>query len=130
MIKVNECLFCEILSEGSRVQLSTEYFFVILDEYPVNKGHALIIPKWHQPDLFSLDGFQFPWGALGYTIDRTKEYLDGEFHPDGYNIGINCGKAAGQTIEHLHIHIIPRYKGDVKNPRGGIRNFKTPLVKY
>jgi diadenosine tetraphosphate (Ap4A) HIT family hydrolase len=56
--------------------------------------------------------------------------LDHEHHPDGYNVGVNCGEVAGQTIFHLHIHLIPRYKGDVENPRGGIRNFKKALVPY
>ena len=64
------------------------------------------------------------------ALQAVKRRLDEEFHPDGYNIGINCGEAAGQTIPHLHIHVIPRYKGDVENPRGGIRNFKMPLVEY
>lgn len=128
MTEKNECLFCDALVEGSRVKLDTQYFFVILDEFPVNKGHALIIPKRHQPDVFSFETYE--WEILLHTIDRTKEYLDREFHPDGYNIGINCGEAAGQTVQHLHIHMIPRYKGDVENPRGGIRNFKKPLVEY
>lgn len=128
MAETNKCPFCDAFAEGSRVKLSTQYFFVVLDEYPVNKGHALIIPKRHQPDIFSLDMPE--WEILLHTIDRTKKYLDQEFHPDGYNIGINCGEAAGQTIPHLHIHVIPRYKGDVENPRGGVRNFKKPLVEY
>lgn len=128
MAEKNACLFCDALTEGLRIKLSTQYFFVVLDEYPVNKGHALIIPKRHQPDIFSLDTSE--WGELGQTIKYAKAYLDHEFHPDGYNIGINCGEAAGQTIPHLHVHVIPRYKGDMDNPRGGIRNFKTPLVEY
>lgn len=128
MTEADECLFCEMFSEGSRVVFTTSDYFVIFDGYPVNKGHVLIIPKEHRPDVFSLEMGE--WETLLYTIKRTKEYLDREFHPDGYNIGINCGEAAGQTIPHLHIHVIPRYTGDVENPRGGIRNFKIPLVPY
>ena len=128
MAETDECPFCDALVDGSRVKLTTQHWFVVLDEYPVNKGHALIVLKRHQPDFFLLTPIE--WECLGYTIDWTKNYLDQEFRSDGYNIGINCGEAAGQTIPHLHIHVIPRYKGDVENPRGGIRNFKTPLVPY
>lgn len=121
------CVFCDAFAGGSRVVLTTDDYFVILDEYPVNRGHALIITKRHVPDLFSLNQSE---GEFSDAIELTKDYLDENFHPDGYNIGINCGEAAGQTIPHFHIHMIPRYKGDVENPRGGIRNFKTPLIKY
>ena len=128
MAETDECPFCDALAEDSRVKLNTGHWFVVLDNHPVNKGHALIIPKRHQPDIFSVDRYE--WAVLMDAIDQTKEYLDQEFHPDGYNIGINCGEAAGQTVQHLHIHVIPRYKGDMENPRGGIRNFKTPLIPY
>jgi diadenosine tetraphosphate (Ap4A) HIT family hydrolase len=124
----NNCLFCEVFSEKKRVVFDSEYFFVILDNFPVSKGHALVIPKRHQADIFSVTGGE--WGDLSQMLQRTKTYLDNEYKPDGYNIGINCGEAAGQTIFHLHIHIIPRYKGDVEKPRGGIRNFKKPLAEY
>jgi len=70
------------------------------------------------------------WGNLKVAIQKTKDGLDNLYVPDGYNIGMNCGEVAGQTVLHLHIHVIPRYDGDVENPRGGIRNFKEPLVKY
>ena len=127
-METEKCVFCEALIEGSRVVFTTQSFFIIYDQYPVNRGHILIIPKRHVPDVFLLDNFE--WEILGYTLDRAKEYLDNKFHPDAYNIGINCGETAGQTVMHAHIHIIPRYNGDVENPRGGIRNFKKPLVEY
>ncbi len=128
MAETDECPFCDALVDGSRVKLTTQHWFVVRDNYPVSMGHSLIIPKRHQPDLFSVNRYE--WEALMYAIDQTRDELEQEFHPDGYNIGVNCGEAAGQTIPHLHIHVIPRYKGDVENPRGGIRNFKTPLVPY
>lgn len=123
-----DCYFCQIFADNSRTIFDTRLFFVILDNYPVNQGHALIIPKRHQPDIFSLNHNE--WENLPVALERTKKYLDKQFHPDGYNLGVNCGEAAGQSIFHLHIHLIPRYKGDVKNPRGGIRNFKKALRKY
>lgn len=127
-MEAEECLFCGVLVEGSRVVLCTEKFFIIYDAFPVSRGHALLIPKRHQADLFSLTAGE--WRDLRVAIWRTKEYLDREFKPDGYNIGINCGEAAGQTIFHLHLHVIPRYRGDVGEPRGGIRNLKKSLKEY
>lgn len=85
MTETNKCQFCDALTEGLRIKLTTQYFFVILDNYPVNKGHALIVSKRHASNFFSLTPIE--WEVLGYTIDWTKAYLDEEFHPDGYNIG-------------------------------------------
>lgn len=87
-----------------------------------------MIPKRHVPDFFGLNIKE--WEDLPCIMRRTKMVLDETLHPDGYNISINCGEAAGQTVFHCHIHLIPRYAGDVENPRGGIRNFKKPLVQY
>lgn len=124
-----ECDFCKALQKREQgIVLATEHFFLKLDNFPVNEGHALIIPKRHVSDFFGLNIDE--WEDLPCIVRRAKGYLDEVFHPDGYNIGINCGEAAGQTIFHCHIHLIPRYNGDVENPRGGIRNFKKPLVEY
>lgn len=126
--KKDGCRFCDLYASGNEIIINTRCFFVTFDNYPVNRGHALVIPKRHCPDILSLDAGE--WEDLLVAIERTKVYIYRIFEPDGYNIGINCGEAAGQTIFHLHIHIIPRYKGDVENPRGGIRNFKRPLREY
>ena len=89
------------------------------DNYPVGKGHMLVVPFRHVANFFELtqderkDAFELVWQA--------NAKLDGEFHPDGYNVGVNVGLAAGQTVMHVHIHLIPRYHGDVPDPRGGIR---------
>ena len=123
-----KCLFCETFSKKDQILFDSEFFFVVADNFPVNKGHTLIIPKRHQTDIFALNAEE--WNDLFAVIQNTKERLDKEFDPDGYNLGVNCGEAAGQTVFHLHIHVIPRYKGDVEKPRGGIRNFKKPLVEY
>ena len=95
-------------------------FFAIYDRFPVSKGHILIISKEVKKDYFQLD--QEEREELQELIVKAKGILDTEFSPDGYNIGMNCGEVAGQTVMHFHCHVIPRYKGDMKDPRGGIRH--------
>ena len=108
--------------------MENELAFAIYDKYPVNKGHVLIIPKRHFANYF--DSTEEEIAAFYELIKKVKTLLDKDFRPDGYNIGININEAAGQTIFHLHIHLIPRYNGDVNNPRGGVRNLKKALVEY
>ena len=125
------CVFCSILNanEGDRKFVhETEFFFAIHDRFPVNRGHTLIIPKRHVASFFDLTQDEFT--ALKPMIDSVKEKLDAEFKPDAYNMGINIGKWAGQTVFHVHVHLIPRYRGDVDHAAGGIRKFKQPLVEY
>ena len=112
------CIFCEEPKEGS-VIFDRLMWKAVFDGYPVSKGHTLIIPKEHVESYFDLSDAKKE--SLHYAIEEVKNYLDAKYHPQGYNIGINCGKAAGQTIPHCHIHVIPRYDGDVENPRGGVR---------
>lgn len=95
-------------------------FFAVYDSYPVSNGHVLIISKKLYEDYFELPIEHRV--MLLHTIDAVKEILDNKFNPDGYNIGANCGKSSGQTIPHFHYHIIPRYNGDMEDPRGGIRH--------
>jgi diadenosine tetraphosphate (Ap4A) HIT family hydrolase len=91
------------------------------DEYPVSRGHALIVPRRHVRSWF--DATENERAALLELVDRIRERLEASARkPDGYNIGINDGEAAGQTVWHLHIHLIPRYHGDVDDPRGGVRH--------
>ncbi|MEX0965685.1 MAG: bifunctional class I SAM-dependent methyltransferase/HIT family protein [Bacteroidia bacterium] len=115
----NECPFCA--PEASR-ELITESAtaYAILDKYPVSTGHALIIPKQHKPDYFQLSTHTH--FACNLALNRTKQILQECFSPEGFNVGINIGETAGQTIPHAHIHLIPRYAGDVENPIGGVRN--------
>ncbi|MEO8287025.1 MAG: HIT family protein [Chloroflexota bacterium] len=115
---VSRCIFCQ--DPGDKVVFSNRRFYAIYDAYPVNPGHLLIISRRHVPDLFGLDQEEF--AAIHETLAEAKSLLDRECSPDGYNVGANCGEIAGQTIPHFHLHIIPRYKGDVDKPRGGIRN--------
>lgn len=95
-------------------------FFMIFDRFPVSPGHVLIISKHVRTDYFDLTPEEK--AILPQLIDKARSIIEERHQPDGYNIGMNCGPAAGQTIKHFHCHVIPRYKGDMANPRGGIRH--------
>jgi len=104
-----------------RVLLRTEHFFVIEDGFPVSPGHLLVISNRLCPDWFSLTPEE--QGALPAVLDLAKAWIE-KHHtpaPDGYNVGMNCGEAAGQTVMHFHCHLIPRRHGDTPRPRGGVR---------
>jgi len=92
---------------------------VVRDAYPISPGHTLIIPKRHVGSLFEISAGERT--CLLALLDKAKAVVEQEFNPDGFNIGINDGPAAGQTVPHLHIHLIPRYNGDSTDPRGGVR---------
>ena len=109
------CPFCEV----DTLLFGNALAYVKYDMYPVSPGHVLIIPRRHVSSWFDLTPEEH--AAVSELIGRAKEYLDPIYSPAGYNIGVNCGEAAGQTIMHAHLHLIPRYVGDVPNPRGGIR---------
>jgi diadenosine tetraphosphate (Ap4A) HIT family hydrolase len=115
------CPFCNIEKaiDESRIIYQDSTWIAILDNYPVSKGHTLLIPKRHCKTYFDLNFIELE--SIGVTIGVIKRLLDTKYNPDGYNIGINCGEAAGQTVHHCHIHIIPRYNGDCENPMGGVR---------
>lgn len=109
------CIFCQ----PQPYVLENESAAAFFDIRPVSKGHLLIISKRHYPTFF--DVLPDDRDAMLALMDQAKVYLDAKYHPDGYNIGINVGPEAGQTVMHCHIHLIPRYHGDVPDPRGGIR---------
>ena len=118
------CPFCEGI-EHDRLIYSGELFLVFQDYYPVTPGHVLVVPKRHITELAQLtteEKLRF-FEIVEETIKILKEVLQ----PDGFNIGLNIGKVAGQTIEHIHFHIIPRYKGDTPDPRGGLRKVITGI---
>ncbi len=102
--------------------------FVIFDKFPVSKGHCLIIPNRVYSDYF--DSSEEEIIGLNKLLFKTKKYLDEKFNPSGFNVGINCGEVSGQTVDHLHIHIIPRYPKDVDDPTGGIRCVIPNKQKY
>ena len=101
---------------------------VIRDGYPVSPGHTLLIPKRHTGSFFDLSTQER--ADLLALLDRAKRVLDAELQPQGYNIGINDGAAAGQTVPHLHVHLIPRLEGDLPDPRGGVRWVIPAKAKY
>lgn len=123
---MNDCPFCKINREEILDQ--TDGAAAFLDAFPVNEGHALVVPKRHVETFFELSLEEV--ADMNKLVFSVKEILDRKFNPDGYNVGVNVGKAAGQTIFHVHIHIIPRYLGDVADPRGGIRKIKKSKVPY
>lgn len=125
-LKNHDCKWCR--EPAGDVLAENDSFIAVFDGYPVNRGHTLIISKRHVADLFGLDKREF--ADLHSMLGEVKQLVDAEFHPAGYNIGANCGEAAGQTVFHFHLHVIPRYPNDVPNPRGGVRNLKQPLVAY
>lgn len=111
------CPFC--VPDFSRVLAVNDFAIAILDGYPVSPGHTLILPKRHFASLFEATDEER--AALFDLLDEVCRRLKPELQPDGFNIGINDGAAAGQTVFHLHIHVIPRYVGDCEDPRGGVR---------
>jgi diadenosine tetraphosphate (Ap4A) HIT family hydrolase len=113
----NPCLFCR---DPKGVSRSNELAYSARDSYPVSPGHTVVIPRRHVATFFELTPEEI--NASMALINEERKLLDEELKPDGYNIGVNIGQAAGQSIFHVHIHIIPRYKGDVENPQGGVRH--------
>lgn len=114
-----KCVFC---NPRRNLTLITESAtaYAMLDGYPVIKGHTLVVPKRHVANYFELPFRE--QSACWLMVNKVQEILSQEFKPDGFNIGININQAAGQKMMHTHIHIIPRYQGDTKGNKGGIRN--------
>ncbi|MDD5291123.1 MAG: HIT family protein [Patescibacteria group bacterium] len=120
-MKNDYCLFCDIDNKKKHnIIAENDLFYSRWDNFPVSDGHAEIVPKRHIASFFELTNEEVL--QLYDLIKKTKEIIFKKFNPDGYNMGVNEGNAAGRTIDHLHVHLIPRYKGDVEKPQGGIRN--------
>jgi ATP adenylyltransferase len=111
------CIFCHLDRE---ILVETETSLAFFDSYPVSKGHALVVPKRHVDTIWDLTDDEYTDCFL--VVRRLKTILTERFSPDGLNIGANCGEAAGQSVWHAHIHLIPRYSGDVPDPKGGVRH--------
>jgi diadenosine tetraphosphate (Ap4A) HIT family hydrolase len=120
------CAFCTL--PAARIIDENATALVIRDAYPVSPGHTLLIPRRHEGSFFGLAVEER--SDVLVLLDRAKLVLDKEFQPKGYNIGINDGAAAGQTVPHLHVHLIPRFGGDVPDPRGGVRWMIPDKAKY
>ena len=122
------CAFCFLSGEDREIVAETDKFLAVRDNYPVSDGHTLLIPKRHVSSFFELSKEELDeLREIVFTVGAT---LGQELKPDGFNIGINEGRAAGQTIFHVHVHVIPRYLGDVTHPEGGMRNILPSEVKY
>lgn len=114
---LERCIFCEPERE---VLAQNACAIAVFDSFPVSPGHALILPRRHVVTIWELDPDEY---VDCFALARgLRPILELRFHPDGFNIGANCGEAAGQSVWHAHIHVIPRYKGDTPNPRGGVRH--------
>ncbi|MEZ5542334.1 MAG: HIT family protein [Pseudomonadota bacterium] len=120
------CFFCTI--DPARILGSNAHCFMIRDDFPLAPGHSLVMPKRHVGSLFELTAAEQQ--ALLALLAEAKAGVDAEFRPAAYNIGLNDGPAAGQSIPHVHMHLIPRYPGDCADPRGGIRWILPTKAKY
>jgi len=127
---MSDCPLCSqrdnVIENGKKVENDLAY--VLEDSNPVNPGHCLIVSRRHVAEFF--DATPEEKVAIFELIDEMKGIIDKKHSPDGYNIGVNIGKFAGQSVPHIHIHMMPRYKGDVENPRGGVRGVIPQKQKY
>ena len=124
MSENQNCIFCG----DPTMVIENELAFAHYDTYPVNPGHCLIIPRRHVAEYFQATAEEKV--AIWALVDEMKVILDEEYKPDGYNVGVNICEAAGQSVPHIHIHMIPRYRGDVENPKGGVRGVIPHRQKY
>ena len=113
----SQCPFCTL--DGREIVLRAEHAVAFYDRFPVNPGHMLVIPRRHESSFFELTPEEKE--DVFDLLDRAKVLLTEKYSPAGFNVGINIGRAAGQTVFHAHIHMIPRYEGDVAEPTGGVR---------
>jgi len=112
------CVFCDRVTRGDLVA-GNELAVAFPDAFPLSEGHCLIVPRRHEADLFALSRDEHV--GVWALVPAVRRHIEATRVPDGYNVGINVGEAAGQTVSHAHLHVIPRYGGDVPDPRGGIR---------
>lgn len=113
-----DCVFCTRLL-STDVVAANDLAVAFADAFPLSRGHTLIVPRRHESDFFSLTSEE--QAAIWSLVGLVRLQIGTQTDPDGYNIGINIGEAAGQTVGHAHLHVIPRWRGDVADPRGGVR---------
>ena len=121
-----DCPFCELPQE--RVFYQDDLICCLWDAFPVSDGHALVIARRHVATWFEANVEEQAAVMRGIEIARTE--IEKTRQPDGYNVGFNAGEAAGQTVFHLHVHVIPRFRGDVEDPRGGLRRVIPTKAAY
>jgi diadenosine tetraphosphate (Ap4A) HIT family hydrolase len=111
----DDCELCRL----DQVLFEEAEAYVRYDNNSLSRGHVLVVPRRHVASFFDMTGTEKM--RVIELLDRAKQHIEAEFRPDGYNIGVNVGRAGGQSRMHVHVHLIPRYSGDVADPRGGIR---------
>lgn len=118
----NTCLFCDLqINDRKRIVSENDLAYAVRDGYPVRDGHMLLIPKRHAVDYFELTEAEVL--AINELLAEQRQVLlAGDVAIEGFNIGMNCGEVAGQSVFHCHVHLIPRRRGDAAEPRGGVRN--------
>ena len=121
-----QCPFCH--PNPDQVFLENDLVIGLWDKYPISPGHALLVPRRHVTGWF--DASEAEHLALAAALGIARDQILEHHRPDGFNIGVNSGEAAGQTIFHLHVHLIPRYKGDQEDPRGGVRRLFPTKARY
>lgn len=126
LMSVSDCPFCSI--DSGRLIIESESVIALWDGFPVSRGHALVVPKRHVSGWF--DASREEKIAIIDAIELVKTEIEKAYQPDGYNVGFNSGRAAGQTVFHLHVHVIPRYDGDSPDPRGGVRRVLPEKAAY
>lgn len=122
------CPFCERLRAQDELLAQSVLCAAFFDTTPLNPGHALVVPTRHEPDFLALSTDEQV--AIVIMATELRRSFEQTFQPDGFNIGVNIGAMAGQTIDHAHLHLIPRYRGDVTDPRGGVRWIIPERAKY
>jgi diadenosine tetraphosphate (Ap4A) HIT family hydrolase len=122
----DECPFCTLPPD--RIVAQSALALAVRDAFPASPGHTLIVPRRHVRSFFEVTAEER--AEMLALLDAVKAQIDAAHRPDGYNLGINDGAAAGQTVAHLHMHLIPRYRGDVADPRGGVRWVLAERARY
>ncbi len=125
-IMAEECPFCD--PETGRVRLGTEAGLALDDLFPVAEGHTLVVPRRHVRTIYDLP--EADQAGLWELVRTVRDDLVEDLRPDGFTIGLNEGSAAGQSVDHAHIHVIPRFLGDVPDPTGGIRAIFPDRARY
>ncbi len=126
---MDDCIFCTIKAAQGKIIANNELCFAIADANPVTPGHTLVIPYRHEADYFALSVAEQQ--AIHEVLQvRRRQLLESDPTIEGFNVGINVGEAAGQTVFHVHVHLIPRRRGDVEEPRGGVRGVIPARQKY
>ena len=116
-LHVGACIFCHLTREIIAESPLALGFF---DSFPVSRGHALVVPRRHVATIWDMTDEEYAESFL--LVRKVKDVLHARFGAEAFNVGVNCGEVAGQSVWHAHIHVIPRYPGDVASPRGGVRN--------